>query len=90
MVPSASLPHNISTVLTLFFKPHGDYISGQSSIICITPLVRVRARVYGHTTTAMHDTECISPIEYTPPDMAPTRQLYCTAIAVSGGGGTGK
>ena len=25
------------------------------------------ARVYGHTTTVMHDTEYISPIEYTPP-----------------------
>ena len=25
------------------------------------------ARVYGHTTTAMHDIEYISPIEYTPP-----------------------
>ena len=25
------------------------------------------ARVHGHTTTAMHEIGCISPIEYTPP-----------------------
>ena len=28
------------------------------------------ARVYGHTTTAMHDIEYLSPIEYTPPLLA--------------------
>ena len=27
------------------------------------------ARVYGHTTTAIHEIECISPIEYTPPPL---------------------
>ena len=32
------------------------------------------ARVYGHTTTALHEIEYISPIEYTPPPPIPSER----------------
>ena len=40
------------------------------------------ARVYGHTTTAMHEIEYISPIEYTPPSL--TKKHYVASLASKG------
>ena len=49
-------------------KPHPHYIPAAVSPPRPPTSRHCRAaRVYDHTTTAMHEIECISPIDYTPP-----------------------
>ena len=67
----------LTPFMRLAGTPHGAPRLVQANVSLVgetpdmlRPGIRRDARVYGHTTTAMHEIEYISPIEYTHPPFA--------------------